>query len=73
MAARLGTSAALLIPASVFLGGHALLHLAEMVMDGTTASAAVRDIALVVVPGLFPLYALWHGARDRNARTVTGG
>lgn len=61
MTARLGISAALILPASVFLGGHALLHVAEMLTHGTTASAALRDFVLIVIPGLLPLYALWHG------------
>lgn len=61
MTARLGISAALILPASVFLGGHALLHVAEMLAYGTSAFAALRDFVLIVIPGLLPLYALWHG------------
>lgn len=61
MTARLGISTALILPASVFLGGHALLHVAEMLVHGTSATAALRDIVLIVIPGLLPLYALWHG------------
>lgn len=48
---------ALLLPALVFLGGHALLHLVEMITHGTTATAALRDIALIVVPAFLPLAA----------------
>lgn len=43
--------------ASIFLGGHALLHLAEL-LHGTTPMDALRDIALIAVPGLLPLAAL---------------
>lgn len=48
--------------ASIFLGGHALLHLAEM-LHGTTPSDALRDVVLIALPGLLPLAAL----------TVSGG
>ena len=48
--------------ASIFLGGHALLHLAEM-LHGTTPLDALRDVALIALPGLLPLAAL----------TVSGG
>ena len=57
VAARTG-SRAVLIPALVFLGGHALLHLAEMAVHGTTLTAALRDIALIVIPAFLPLAAL---------------
>jgi uncharacterized protein YjeT (DUF2065 family) len=40
--------------ASIFLGGHALLHLAEL-LHGTTAIDALRDIMLIALPGLLPL------------------
>lgn len=40
--------------ASIFLGGHALLHLAEL-SHGTTAIDALRDIVLIALPGLLPL------------------
>lgn len=43
--------------ASIFLAGHALLHLAEM-LHGTTAADAVRDIVLIMLPGLLPLAAV---------------
>lgn len=52
---------AALIPALVFLGGHAGLHLVEMIAHGTSAAAALRDIALIVVPGLLPVAALRRG------------
>lgn len=41
--------------AGVFLLGHALLHLAEMVLHSPGPRPAVRDIALIVVPALLPL------------------
>jgi hypothetical protein len=41
--------------ASIFLLGHALLHLAEMALHGSTPGHAVRDFALIVVPALLPL------------------
>lgn len=43
--------------ASIFLGGHALLHLAEL-LHGTTAIDALRDIVLIALPGLLPLALL---------------
>ena len=43
--------------ASIFLGGHALLHLAEL-LHGTTPMDALRDVALIAVPGLLPLAVL---------------
>ncbi|MEY9999989.1 hypothetical protein [Sinorhizobium fredii] len=47
----------LLVPAIVFLGGHAGLHLAEMVTHGATAVAAMRDIVPIVIPAVLPLLA----------------
>lgn len=59
----------ILVPAVVFLGGHAGLHAAEMLTHGTTAVAAFRDIALIVVPALLPLSGiLAAGARVRSGR-----
>lgn len=40
--------------ASIFLLGHALPHLAEMVLHGYDPGHAARDIALIVVPALLP-------------------
>ncbi|MBN9233427.1 MULTISPECIES: hypothetical protein [Phyllobacteriaceae] len=57
----------MLIVASIFLGGHALLHLAEM-QHGTTFADALRDIALIVLPGLLPLAAI--PAFDPQKRTA---
>lgn len=41
--------------ASVFLLGHALLHLAEMVLHGAEPGHAARDVVLIVLPALLPL------------------
>ena len=41
--------------ASIFLLGHALLHLAEMVLHGADPGHAARDIVLIVLPALLPL------------------
>jgi hypothetical protein len=48
--------------ASVFLLGHALLHIAEMVLHGTAPGHAARDLALIVVPALLPLAVFMRGA-----------
>ena len=50
--------AALLVPAAIFLSGHAGLHAVEMVVHGTEKGEAIRDIATIVLPGLLPLYAI---------------
>ena len=42
--------------AGIFLLGHALLHLVEMAVHGSDPAAAARDIALIVVPALLPLF-----------------
>jgi hypothetical protein len=47
-------AAALLAPA-IFLGGHAGLHLVECFAHGVTAATALRDTALILVPGFLPL------------------
>jgi hypothetical protein len=41
--------------ASIFLLGHALLHLVEMVVHGAEPGRAARDIALIVIPALLPI------------------
>lgn len=48
----------LVLVASVFLFGHALLHLAEIVTGGSGLASALRDIALIVLPATLPLVAL---------------
>ena len=48
----------LILVAVAFLGGHAGLHAAEMLAHGTTLTAAVRDVAMILVPGLAPLAVL---------------
>jgi hypothetical protein len=47
-----------LAPALVFLGGHAALHVFEMLTHGTTATAATKDFATIILPALLPLIAL---------------
>jgi uncharacterized protein YjeT (DUF2065 family) len=41
--------------ASIFLLGHALLHLVEMVAHDAEPGRAARDIALIVIPALLPI------------------
>lgn len=48
--------------ASIFLVGHALLHLVEMLLHGIDAGPAMRDLALIVVPATLPLAALLRRA-----------
>lgn len=45
----------LVVVASVFLLGHALLHLIEMIVHGSSAGHAARDLAVIVLPALLPL------------------
>lgn len=58
---------AALWPAAIFLGGHAGLHLVEMAVHGISATAALRDGLLIIVPGLLPLLLAtcvsWKGVR----------
>ena len=49
---------AVLAPALVFLGGHAGMHLVEMVVHGTTPAAALRDTLVILVPSFLPFCAL---------------
>lgn len=58
LAARTGGTA-VLVPALVFLGGHAGLHLVEMITHGTTPAAALRDTLFILVPSFLPLLALF--------------
>jgi uncharacterized protein YjeT (DUF2065 family) len=50
--------------ASVFLLGHALLHLVEMVVHGSEAGHAARDITLIVLPALLPLVVFMRRTSD---------
>lgn len=61
--ARDPDSRALAVPAAVFLGGHAGLHLAEIATHGTTLGQGLRDLVLIVLPGLLPLAFLARPAR----------
>jgi hypothetical protein len=67
LAARRGAPRLLLAPALVFLAGHAGLHVTEMAVHGAAWGPALRDFALIVVPGLAPLAAC-RGALRRAAR-----
>jgi len=59
------------VPACVFLVGHAGLHGVEMAVHAGALEAAVRDVALIVVPALLPL-AAWWGLRGRANRNGAG-
>lgn len=48
--------------ASIFLLGHAMLHLVEMAVHGADPADAARDIALIVVPALLPLAVFFRRA-----------
>ncbi len=63
LAARQPASARpLILVASVFLFGHALLHLVEIILHDVEAGPALRDIALIVVPAALPLLFVRKGA-----------
>jgi|SRR6185369_13878899 len=51
---------ALVLPALAFVGGHALMHLGEIITVGVLDAAALRDLALIVAPGLLPALLLFH-------------
>jgi len=55
---------AVLLPAAIFLGGHAGLHLVEMVTHGTNLQNAIRDLLLIAAPGFLPV---WLALRGRQA------
>ncbi len=56
--------AAILAPAALFLGGHAGLHLVEMVAHRVSAAEAVRDFATIVIPGFLPVWFTVAGSRS---------
>ncbi len=64
LAARRGGGLAFLWPGAVFLGGHAMLHLVEMAAHGTIMPDMIRDLALIVVPGLLPLAIPLAGRKE---------
>ncbi len=41
-------------PGAIFLGGHALLHIVEMVWHGTTITIFLRDFVLIIIPEMIP-------------------
>lgn len=57
------TAAALLVAPSVFLGGHAILHLAEFTHGHLGFAGMLRDAAIIVVPGLLPAWFLFTNFR----------
>lgn len=71
IAARHETSIAALVPSAVFLGGHALLHVAEFAEHGATTPEMARDTLLIVLPGLLPAFALWQRLSPKNQRSVS--
>ncbi|WP_018237186.1 hypothetical protein [Ensifer sp. BR816] len=64
VAAWRGGRGTVLWSATIFLAGHAGLHLIEMAQHGIALSAALRDGLLIVVPGLMPLVLSVTGARQ---------
>ncbi|CAG1008818.1 MAG: hypothetical protein F9K19_13765 [Rhizobiaceae bacterium] len=54
-ATRAEAPAAILLAPAIFLGGHAGIHLVELFEHGATAATALRDTALILVPGFLPL------------------
>ena len=58
---------ALLVPAAVFLGGHAGLHLVEMATHGTNAGDGLRDLAVIILPGMLPLALLFRASPAAKA------
>lgn len=54
-ATRSEAPAAILLAPAIFLGGHAGMHLIEIFQHGATAATALRDSALILVPGFLPL------------------
>lgn len=54
--------------ASIFPGGHALLHLAGLAAHGAGLGDAARDLTLIVIPGLAPPAALLLRCGEARAR-----
>jgi len=67
MASRRPKDGRLIAAATVFLGGHAVYHLAEMATHGATIDAAVRDLLLIVVPALLPLAIYLPAKKEARA------
>jgi hypothetical protein len=53
----------LVLAALVFLGGHAAMHVLDFLRHGF-GTAALRDSAMVVLPGLLPFIPLLKGQDD---------
>jgi len=63
LSARIANPTVPILIATVFLGGHAMLHLIEMVAHGVSVSGAVRDAGLILLPALLPMLALRNAFR----------
>jgi len=63
LAARNANPAVPVLIATVFLGGHATLHLIEMVAHGTSLTNAIRDFGLILLPAALPVLALRNATR----------
>lgn len=57
-----------LLPAAVFLGGHAFLHLGDFIFGGGTISGVTRDIVTILIPGFAPALVLFLAAKRENPR-----
>lgn len=67
MASRRPDDGRLIAAAAVFLGGHAVYHLAEIATHGATVAAGARDLLLIVLPALLPLAAFLPTAKRARA------
>lgn len=47
------------VVAMIFIGGHGLLHLVEMISMDATAIAIFRDFSLIVVPASIAVYGVY--------------
>ncbi len=56
-------------PGAIFLGGHALLHIAEMAAHGTTITIFLRDLVLIIVPEMIPIALILAKSFDRKEVT----
>ncbi|HHZ07894.1 MAG TPA: hypothetical protein GX405_03840 [Rhizobiales bacterium] len=65
-ATRADAPAAFLLAPAIFLGGHAGIHLIEIFEHGATAATALRDTALILVPGFLPFAFLRRRPLERR-------
>ena len=64
-------AAALLVAPAVFLGGHAILHAVEFTHGHLNPGEIIRDILIIVVPGLAPAVLLWRNLQIRQYGEAT--